>query len=41
VIRSLAAVGLVKDIHLLPKNAERFRIKRDAPAGEPVAEAAA
>jgi len=31
VIRSLAAIGLVKDIHLLPKNAERFRIRRDEP----------
>jgi stearoyl-CoA desaturase (delta-9 desaturase) len=31
VIRALAAVGLVKDIHLLPKNAERFRIT----AGQP------
>jgi fatty-acid desaturase len=28
VIRTLAAVGLVKDIQLLPKNAERFRIRR-------------
>jgi fatty-acid desaturase len=37
VIRSLAAIGLVKDIHLLPKNAERFRIRRD----EAEAEAAA
>jgi stearoyl-CoA desaturase (delta-9 desaturase) len=31
VIRALAAVGLVKDIHLLPKNAERFRIRRPQP----------
>jgi hypothetical protein len=31
VIRALAAVGLVKDIHLLPKNAERFRITTDQP----------
>jgi len=27
VIRALAAVGLASDIHLLPKNAERFRIR--------------
>ena len=27
VIRALSMVGLVKDIHLLPKNAERFRIQ--------------
>ena len=34
VIRALAAVGLAKDIHLLPKNAERFRIRdRDEPPG--------
>ena len=31
VIRALAAVGLVKDIHLLPKNAERFRITAEQP----------
>ena len=31
VIRTLAAVGLVKDIHLLSKNAERFRITADQP----------
>ena len=31
VIRAMAAVGLVKDIHLLPKNAERFRITADQP----------
>lgn len=29
VIRALAAVGLAKDIHLLPKNAERFRIRQE------------
>ena len=40
VIRSLAAVGLVKDIHLLPKNAEKFRIKRESVAVEPVEAAA-
>jgi fatty-acid desaturase len=40
VIRGLAAVGLVTDIHLLPKNAERFRIRRPAPAAEPVEAAA-
>jgi stearoyl-CoA desaturase (delta-9 desaturase) len=36
-IRSLAAVGLVSDIQLLPKNAERFRIRK----GESLPEAAA
>ena len=36
-IRSLAAIGLVTDIQLLPKNAERFRIRK----GEPLPEAAA
>ncbi len=29
VIRALAAVGLAKDIHLLPGNAERFRIHQE------------
>jgi stearoyl-CoA desaturase (delta-9 desaturase) len=38
VIRALAAVGLAKDIHLLPKNAERFRIQPEQAEGpEPVA----
>ena len=36
-IRCLAAIGLVTDIQLLPKNAERFRIRK----GEPVPEAVA
>src|SRR6185295_14167 len=36
-IRSLAALGLATDIQLLPKNAERFRIRK----GEATAEAAA
>jgi stearoyl-CoA desaturase (delta-9 desaturase) len=38
-IRGLAAVGLARDIHLLPKNAERFRITADkaVAAAEPVA----
>ena len=31
VIRALAAVGLAKDIHLLPKNAERYRITAEQP----------
>ncbi|MEE8218062.1 MAG: fatty acid desaturase [Vicinamibacteria bacterium] len=31
VIRALAAIGLVKDIQLFPKNAERFRIRTDLP----------
>jgi fatty-acid desaturase len=31
-IRALAALGLVSDIHLLPRNAERFRLR---PQGEP------
>ena len=31
-IRSLAAVGLATDIQLLPKNAERFRIRKDEAA---------
>ena len=31
VIRALAAVGLATDIHLLSKNAERFRITADQP----------
>ena len=30
VIRALSMVGLVKDIHLLPKNAERFRIQPES-----------
>jgi stearoyl-CoA desaturase (delta-9 desaturase) len=38
VIRALAAVGLAKDIHLLPKNAEKFRI-RDEEVGPQVAAA--
>jgi fatty-acid desaturase len=38
VIRALAAVGLARDIHLLPKNAERFRIQPKQVEGtEPVA----
>ena len=32
VIRTLAALGLASDVQLLPKNAERFRIRK----GEPV-----
>jgi fatty-acid desaturase len=36
VIRSLAAVGLAREVHLLPKNAERFRLRPEAPA-EPAA----
>lgn len=36
-IRSLAALGVVKDIQLLPKNAERFRIRKGEPAPERVA----
>jgi stearoyl-CoA desaturase (delta-9 desaturase) len=32
VIRALKALGLAKDVHLLPANAERFRIRRDEPA---------
>jgi fatty-acid desaturase len=32
VIRALAAVGLARDIQLLPRNAERFRIRRGQPA---------
>jgi stearoyl-CoA desaturase (delta-9 desaturase) len=35
VIRALSVVGLVKDVHLLPKNAERFRIRSEQ--SEPVA----
>jgi stearoyl-CoA desaturase (delta-9 desaturase) len=31
VIRALATVGLVRDVHLLPRNAERFRIRREEP----------
>jgi fatty-acid desaturase len=38
-IRALAAVGLAKDVHLLPKNAERFRI-REEEAAPPQAAAA-
>jgi len=30
VIRALAALGLATEIHLLPKNAERFRIQPEA-----------
>jgi stearoyl-CoA desaturase (delta-9 desaturase) len=40
-IRGLAAVGLASNIHLLPKNAEKFRIRRESIAAEPVAEAVA
>ncbi|HEY5906705.1 MAG TPA: fatty acid desaturase [Vicinamibacteria bacterium] len=36
-IRSLAAVGLATDVQLLPKNAERFRIRKGEPLPEPVA----
>ncbi len=36
VIRALAALGLATEIHLLPKNAERFRIQ---PGAQPAAEA--
>jgi stearoyl-CoA desaturase (delta-9 desaturase) len=39
-IRSLQALGLVKDVQLLPANAERFRI-RDGVAAEKIAEQAA
>ena len=28
-LRLLAALGLARDVHLLPKNAERFRIRRE------------
>ena len=36
VIRALAAVGLATDIHLLPKNAEKFRIRpREAAVAQP------
>jgi len=38
VIRGLAALGLARDVHLLPKNAERFRIR---PEGEQPEAAAA
>ena len=31
-IRGLAALGLARDVHLLPKNAERFRIRREVDA---------
>jgi hypothetical protein len=37
VIRALAAAGLAADIQLLPRNAERFRIR---PEAEPVRAAA-
>ena len=38
VIRALAAVGLATDVHLLPKNAERFRIRqKEEPELAPVA----
>jgi fatty-acid desaturase len=40
VIRALAAVGLARDVHLLPKNAERFRIRRDEEGSQPEAAAA-
>jgi fatty-acid desaturase len=30
VIRALAALGLATEVHLLPKNAERFRIQPEA-----------
>jgi stearoyl-CoA desaturase (delta-9 desaturase) len=39
-IRSLAAVGLVRDVQLLPKNAERFRIKKGPLTEELAAEPA-
>ncbi len=31
VIRALAALGLARDVQLLPRNAERFRIRSEAP----------
>ena len=43
-IRALAALGLVRDIQLLPQGAERFRLDRPQPAplpADPVAEPAA
>jgi hypothetical protein len=36
-IRSLAAVGLVTDVQLLPRNAESFRIRKREIAAEPAA----
>ena len=40
-IRALQAVGLVRDVHLLPKGSERFRLTgRPAVAGERLTEAA-
>jgi fatty-acid desaturase len=39
-IRALAAVGLASDIHLLPRNAERFRIREDEEEAPPQAAAA-
>jgi stearoyl-CoA desaturase (delta-9 desaturase) len=41
VIRALAALGLAQDIQLLPKNAERFRIRKGEPLPEPLAVLAA
>ncbi len=40
VIRTLAALGLAKDIHLLPSNAERFRIRHESASAQPVEAAA-
>jgi stearoyl-CoA desaturase (delta-9 desaturase) len=40
-IRTLAAIGLVKDVQLLPANAERFRIKKGVRPEELAAEPAA
>jgi stearoyl-CoA desaturase (delta-9 desaturase) len=40
-IRALVALGLAKDVHLLPKNAERFRIGAAAPSAEEGREPAA
>ncbi len=41
VIRVLAALGIARDIQLLPKNAERFRIRKGEPLPAPVIEAEA
>jgi stearoyl-CoA desaturase (delta-9 desaturase) len=41
VIRTLAALGVIRDVQLLPKNAERFRIRKGEPLPAPMIEAEA
>jgi hypothetical protein len=38
IIRALKALGVARDVQLLPKNAERFRIRKGEPLPLPVLE---